>query len=237
MPRANPTPVENRRQPVKRAYARPVPAWSSGADGGVPHAGTGLHGGNVPHYASRRESPLKAVAVATLSPNRSDIAASVVVPAESVSESSEPRSTLDVFRKVYGRNTQGVSVAAMEPMPDAIRKKRAKARRGKSAPPVRHRGRFYVPPLATDFEISLKVARTMARDGEISLADSLAATRMLLQKDSLVLGALHIAPDEAVFSEDIEDQPGQKERMAHFMSSQKVVLGKVRERLMKDDKG
>ena len=123
----------------------------------------------------------------------------------------------------------------MDPMPDAIREKRAKARRGKSAPPARDRGRFYVPPLATDFEISLKVARTMARDGEISLADSLAATRMLLQKDNLVLGALHIAPDEAVFSEDIEDQPVQKERMAQFMSSQKVVLGKVRERLIRDE--
>jgi hypothetical protein len=155
--------------------------------------------------------------------------------AEASVESSEPRSTLDVFRKVYGRNTRGVAVVPMEPMPEAIRKKRAKARRGKSAPPVRDRGRFYVPPLATDFEISLKVARTMARDGEISLADSLAATRMLLQKDRLVLGALHIAPDEAVFSEDIEDQPGQKERMAQFMSSQKVVLGKMRARLMKND--
>ena len=41
-------------------------------------------------------------------------------------------------------------------------------------------------------------------------ARPLQRTRMLLQKDNPILGALHIAPEEAVFSDDIEDQPGRK---------------------------
>lgn len=212
----------------KRVKAKPVRA-SRNPRGG---RGRGSH--------TLSDSTLKAVAVATLAPERTralkkKTRTTNATPTEPPPESKKVQNTLDVFRKVYGQNTKGVSVVPMEPMSDAVKKKRAKARRGKSAPPVRDRGRFYVPPLATDFEISLKVARTMARDGEISLADSLAATRMLLQKDNLILGALNIAPEEAVFSEDIEDRPGEKERMARFMANQKAVLSKVRDKLISSD--
>ena len=165
---------------------------------------------------------------------------------------SEPTTTLDVFRKVYGRNVKGVSVAPMAPMTDATRKNLAQKRRGRSAPPVRNHGKFYVPPLATDFEISLKVARAMARDGEISLEDSLAATRMLLHKDSMILGALNIAQEEAVFSEDIEDsvdesgdgimssvrnispKQRQREKMEKFMTESRDMLGRLRETFTKN---
>ena len=109
----------------------------------------------------------------------------------------------------------------MEPMSDAV-KKRARARRGKSAPPVRDRGRF-VPPLATDFEISLKVARTMAPGRrDFSREDSLTLTRMLLQKDITSSWGLTSLQRKLCSAMILKTSLGRKERMAQFMSSQRL---------------
>ncbi len=109
-----------------------------------------------------------------------------------------------------------------------------KGRRGRSAPPGK-RGRFYVPPLATDYEISLQVVRSIAAAGEISVADQLAATRMLLQKDGTVLGALGIRRSEAVFSEDVADDEDGGEtnaaRLADFMKSKRPLLDRMAQSL------
>ena len=150
---------------------------------------------------------------------------------------SRPTNTLDMFRKVYGRDTTSVSVDAMAPMsnPRRGRKKKSngssRSSRGKSAPPIQH-NRFWVPPLETDYEISLKVVRGIARDGDISLQESLAATQMLLQRDSVLLGALGIQKKDAQFSEDMENDDESMQRMALFMNSKKHLLTRMKDKVM-----
>ena len=97
------------------------------------------------------------------------------------------------------------------------RGRRNGSQRGCSAPPPVQRNRFWVPPLETDYEISLKVVRGIARDGDISLAESLVATQMLLSRDSVMLNALGIKKNEAQFSEDMDNNDTSMQRMEEFM--------------------
>tara|TARA_B110000090_G_C13050103_1_gene319183 strand:+ start:75 stop:515 length:441 start_codon:yes stop_codon:yes gene_type:complete len=129
-----------------------------------------------------------------------------------------------MFRKVYGKNCTNVSVEPMAPLTTSRRSRRRRGggggkdgSRGRSAPPPAVRNRFWVPPLETDYEISLKVVRGIARDGEISLAESLAATQMLLSRDSVMLNALGIKKEEAQFSEDMDNTKETSQRMDDFM--------------------
>ena len=162
---------------------------------------------------------------------------STAAAAAAAAVKSRPTNTLDMFRKVYGRDTTSVSVDAMAPMsnPRRGRKKKSngssRSSRGKSAPPIQH-NRFWVPPLETDYEISLKVVRGIARDGDISLQESLAATQMLLQRDSVLLGALGIQKKDAQFSEDMENDDESMQRMALFMNSKKHLLTRMKDKVM-----
>ena len=138
---------------------------------------------------------------------------------------------------MYGRNTKGVSVDPMAPMAESSRRRRRnnnnkKNRRGQSAPPPVERGRFWVPPLETDYEISLKVVQGIARDGDISMEESLMATQMLLQRDSVLLGALGIAPKEAQFSEDMDNDDETMKKMEIFMKSQRHIVSRMQQKVM-----
>ena len=144
---------------------------------------------------------------------------------------TKPKNTLEMFRKVYGRNTKGVSVDPMAPMAESSRRRR-RNRRGQSAPPPVERGRFWVPPLETDYEISLKVVQGIARDGDISMEESLMATQMLLQRDSVLLGALGIAPKEAQFSEDMDNDDETMKKMEIFMKSQRHIVSRMQQKVM-----
>ena len=160
-------------------------------------------------------------------------------PAEVISSSSaasRPKDTLEMFRKVYGKNTTNVSVDPMAPMTISHRGRRHRShanRRGRSAPPVQ-RNRFWVPPLETDYEISLKVVRGIARDGDISLQESLTATHMLLQRDSVMLNALGISAKDAQFSEDMENDDESMKRMAQFMVTQRHNLVRMKKKVYRE---
>ena len=51
--------------------------------------------------------------------------------------------------------------------------------------------KFYVPPFATDYELLFKSLNQAVRYGDISLSDSIGASKMLLAKDKTTIGALN----------------------------------------------
>jgi hypothetical protein len=118
--------------------------------------------------------------------------------------------SLDLFRRVHG-NKSGVAVhkgdAAVNKFgisgPDVPKKKNIALKKSKN---VDKRSKFYVPPFATDYELLFRSLNEAVRYGELSLHDSVAATKMLLSKDVATLNALQLGlkPENCHFSEDLE---------------------------------
>ena len=58
------------------------------------------------------------------------------------------------------------------------------------------------------------------------------ATQMLLQRDSVLLGALGIAPKEAQFSEDMDNDDETMKKMEIFMKSQRHIVSRMQQKVM-----
>jgi Ca2+-binding EF-hand superfamily protein len=117
-------------------------------------------------------------------------------------EQNRPKSSLELYRRVYG-NKAGVTVhkgVGVQPAPvrAAASKKAAEKNKGE-------RGKFYVPPYATDYELLFRSLNQAVRYGEMSLSDSLSTTKLLMAKDETTLGALGLGltPKDCEFSEDL----------------------------------
>ena len=100
--------------------------------------------------------------------------------------------------------------------------------------------KFYVPPFATDYELLFKSLNQAVRYGDISLSDSIGASKMLLAKDETTINALNklgLQMDDCEFSEDLALKKStetiskmNQDKMKTLLENQK--MGKVVDEMM-----